>query len=274
MKSRRYKTQKFIEQAKNNKKDNAAATTVPAITPTVQKPQCEDTAANIDLSNHCPLGQVYGGTDYGHVTMSQTTALTKQDVLFHVSLYNAQQIHRQQPRLAEAASPQQEHQDQQQDQQLQQQQQYIDLETLTVKDLKLPKPFTITHEQIHEATKTKKFMVRQENRLKKFTYLAYLALMFMNNFDTQPENEEVRNALHDLQENCFVGICDPVETFKRQKVRLQHVDVLRKFYYSNAALNEHRHREIATSRLYTQLATKERQKPASCHNLLSGGIAG
>ncbi|KAI9494505.1 hypothetical protein BDB00DRAFT_306604 [Zychaea mexicana] len=83
--------------------------------------------------------------------------------------------------------------------------------------------------------------------------------MFMNYINIQPENEEVRNALHDLQQNCFVGICDPAEIFKRQKVRLQHVDVLRKFYYSNAALNEHRHREIATSRFYTQLATKERQ---------------
>ncbi|KAI9274770.1 hypothetical protein BDA99DRAFT_498535 [Phascolomyces articulosus] len=111
----------------------------------------------------------------------------------------------------------------------------------SVEDLKLPKPFSITNEQVHEESFARKFARRREKRKKR------------------KKNKKVVLAEEQLKSCSFTGIIDPDELLRRQKVRLSVKYVLREFYYCPAAMNEHRHQYVASHNIYVKLARKERE---------------
>ena len=95
---------------------------------------------------------VFGCTDYGHVIMSQATALTKEDVAFHLQLYDKQCTRK------------------------------IDNSKYSKHQFQLAKPFTIRSEYIEEESFTRKF-IRRVQRRKKVSWLSsvrYLTKVMVN----------------------------------------------------------------------------------------------
>ncbi|KAG0166654.1 hypothetical protein DFQ29_000902, partial [Apophysomyces sp. BC1021] len=81
------KVKKDISEKKGKKKPKPTVPTVP----TVERPQCEDNAEHIELNNLLNSSDtqiVFGGTDYGLITMSETVPLMLERLSFHVGLYN------------------------------------------------------------------------------------------------------------------------------------------------------------------------------------------
>ena len=79
-----------IENYDSTKTGNPKTNSRPKTTPANAKPQCEDISTCMNLQHLDMEKQAFGETDHGHVVMAQTTALTKNDVAFHVKLYNKQ----------------------------------------------------------------------------------------------------------------------------------------------------------------------------------------
>ncbi|KAG2222898.1 hypothetical protein INT45_013529 [Circinella minor] len=104
-----------------------------------------------------------------------------------------------------------------------------------IDDLKLSKPFSITHEQVDEESFNRKFNRRRSKK-----------------------NKKVVAAEELLNKNSFNGIMGPSEILKRQKNRLSVKNTLRDFYYSPSAMNERRHQTIRNNLVYSKLARAER----------------
>ncbi|KAG2203439.1 hypothetical protein INT45_003388, partial [Circinella minor] len=109
----------------------------------------------------------------------------------------------------------------------------------SIDDLKLSKPFSITHEQVDEESFNRKFNRRRIRRKKK--------------------NKKVVAAEELLKKNSFNGIMEPSAILKRQKNRLSVKNTLRDFYYSPSAMNERRHQTIKNKLVYFKLARAERR---------------